>query len=47
MNPGRFVRMKNDDYNFISQKYEDELEYKSSIFRLWTGLINYGNESGA
>jgi putative ABC transport system permease protein len=28
-------------------KYEDELEYKSSIFRLWSGLINYGKESGA
>ncbi len=47
MNPGRMVRMKNEDYNFIAAKYADELEYKSSIFRLWSGLVNYGNESGS
>ncbi|MCM4158371.1 ABC transporter permease [Antarcticibacterium flavum] len=47
MNPGRMITMKNDDYNHIARKYEDELEYKSSIFRLWSGLINYGKESGS
>ncbi|HSP39837.1 MAG TPA: ABC transporter permease [Gillisia sp.] len=47
MNPGRTIRMKNEDYNFVAQKYEDELEYKSSIFRLWAGLLTYGNESGS
>lgn len=47
MNPGRMITMKNDDYNHIARKYEDELEYKSSIFRLWSGLVNYGKESGA
>jgi len=47
MNPGRFITMKNDDYDFIAKKYEDELEFKSSIFRVWSGLINYGQESGS
>ena len=47
MNPGRMVRMKNEDYNFVAEKYGDELEYKSSIYRLWAGLLNYGNESGS
>src|SRR5690606_3621163 len=47
MSPGRMVRMQNDDYDFLSRKYEAELEYKSSIFRLWTGLINFENESGS
>lgn len=47
LNPGRQIVMKNDDYNFISSKYQDELEYKSSIFRIWSGLITFKNESGA
>ncbi len=47
LNPGRMVRMRNEDYNYVAQKYDDELEYKSSIFRLWAGLLNYGNESGS
>lgn len=47
MNPGRFITIKNDDYDFIAKKYEDELEFKSSIFRVWSGLINYGQESGS
>src|SRR5690606_1579794 len=34
MNPGRMIRMKNEDYNYVSEKYANELEYKSSIFRL-------------
>ena len=46
LNPGRAITMKNEDYNFIANKYEDELEYKSSIYRIWQGLANYGNESG-
>ncbi|MFO8147940.1 MAG: ABC transporter permease [Bacteroidota bacterium] len=47
LNPGRQIVMKNDDYSYISSKYQDELEYKSSIFRIWSGLITFKNESGA
>lgn len=47
MNPGRRISMKNDDYNFVAKKHEEELEYKSSIFTIWSGLVNYGNESGS
>lgn len=47
LNPGRMVTMKNDDYNYISTKYQDELEYKSSVYRIWAGLINYKKESGS
>src|SRR5690606_4119687 len=35
MNPGRRISMKNDDYNYLVSKYQDELEYKSSINRIW------------
>ena len=47
MNPGRRISMKNDDYNYITAKYQDELEYKSSISRIWGGLVTYGKESGS
>ncbi len=47
LNPGRQIVMKNDDFSYISSKYQDDLEYKSSIFRIWSGLITFKNESGA
>jgi len=47
LNPGRLITMKNDDYNYVTSKYEDELEYKSSIYRIWNGIVNYNKESGA
>lgn len=47
LNPGRRIQMKNEDFNFTAQKYVDELEYKSSIFRIWNGVVNYKKESGA
>ena len=47
LNPGRRVSMKNEDYNYITKKYQEELEYKSSISRIWGGLVTYGKESGS
>lgn len=47
LNPGRQIIMKNDDYNYLSSKYKDELEYKSSIFRIWSGLVTFKKESGS
>ena len=46
LNPGRQITLKNDDYNQTVLKYEDQLEYKSSVFRIWSGLVNYKKESG-
>jgi len=46
LNPGRQITLKNDDYNRTVNKYEDQLEYKSSVFRIWSGLVNYKKESG-
>jgi len=46
LNPGRMIKMKNDDYNYAVNKYEDDLEYKSGIFRIWGGLVTYKKESG-
>ncbi|SDR71535.1 putative ABC transport system permease protein [Gillisia sp. Hel1_33_143] len=46
LNPGRMIRMKNDDYDYAVNKYQDELEYKSSIYRIWGGIVNYKKEAG-
>lgn len=47
LNPGRSVIMKNEDYAFITTRHQDELEHRSSIFRIWSGLVTYKNESGS
>lgn len=47
LNPGRFIQLKNDDYDLAVNKNIDELEYKSGIFRIWGGLTTYKNESGS
>ena len=47
LNPGRIITLKNEDYNYVTSKYEDELEYKSSIYRIWNGIVNYNKESGS
>lgn len=47
LNPGRRIQLKNEDFDFTAQKYEDDLEYKSSVFRIWNGVLNFKKESGA
>jgi len=47
LNPGRQITMKNDDYNTTVAKNEDKLEYKSSVYRIWGGIINYKKETGS
>lgn len=46
LNPGRWIQLKNEDFNDIVYKYNDHLEYKSSFYTIWGGLVNYKNESG-
>lgn len=46
LNPGRYIQLKNEDFNTLSGEYEDDIEYKSSSFNIWGGQITYKNESG-
>src|SRR6056297_878377 len=32
LNPGRRIRMKNEDFNYATLKHQDDLEYRSSVF---------------
>ena len=47
LNPGRRIQLKNQDFNETRRKHKDELEYKSSVFRIWNAVVNFGKESGA
>ena len=45
LNPGRYIQLKNSDFNKISNQYADFIEYKSSNYMIWRALVNYGKES--
>ncbi|WBL21998.1 MULTISPECIES: ABC transporter permease [unclassified Zunongwangia] len=47
LNPGRQIQMKNEDYEFTKRDNKNELELNSSIYRIWSGMITYGKESGS
>ena len=47
LNPGRRIQLENEDYILTANKHIDELEYKSSVYRIWNAIVNYNKESGA
>lgn len=47
MNPGRVIQLRNKDYDHITKLHKDELEYKSSVYRIWGGMVTYKKESGS
>ena len=46
LNPGRYIQLKNDDFNSLSNTYDDYLEYRSANYSVWGGQVVYKNESG-
>lgn len=47
LNPGRRLQMTNKDYENLNQKYEDQIEYKTSLYNTWGGQINYKEKQGS
>ncbi|QJP33665.1 ABC transporter permease [Nonlabens sp. Ci31] len=47
LNPGRRLQMTNADYKSLNSKYEDQIEYKTSLYRTWGGQINYKDKEGS
>ena len=47
LNPGRAITLKNEDYTNTVNNYKDDLEYKSSVFRIWSGIVNFKKETGS
>jgi len=46
LNKDRRIQFKNKDYDLIVRKHEDNLQYKSSLYRVWRSMITYKEESG-
>jgi putative ABC transport system permease protein len=46
LNPGRYIQLKNSDHEEISRKYNDDLEYRTSIYSIWGGIFTYKNQTG-
>lgn len=47
LNSGRYIQLKNQDFDQAVMRHQDHLEYKSSMFRIWSGLTVYKNESNS
>lgn len=46
LNPGRFIQLKNEDFNLISANYKDYIEYETPIFSIWGGSVTYKDQNG-
>lgn len=46
LNPGRYIQLHNSDYENINSQFEDQIEYKTALYNIWGGQVNYENESG-
>ncbi len=47
LNPGRRLQMTNKDYDNLTNKYADNIEYKTSLYNTWGGQINYKDKQGS
>ncbi|WP_438968912.1 ABC transporter permease [Nonlabens sp.] len=47
LNPGRRLQLTNKDYENLNRKYEDQLEYKTSLYSTWGGQVNYKDKQGS
>jgi putative ABC transport system permease protein len=47
LNPGRRIQMRNSNFDYITNVFDDNLEYRSELFRVRGGTINYKQETGS
>jgi len=45
LNPGRYIQMKNGNFDLISQKYKDNIEYETALYSIWGAEISYKTET--
>ena len=46
LNPGRRIQLHNDDFSQINTTYDDQLEYKTAIYNMWSSQVTYKGETG-
>ena len=45
LNPGRPIQLRNDNYNYIENKFSEDLKDRSASFRVRDALVSYKKES--
>lgn len=45
MNPGRPIQLRNANFDFTEVKFADDIEYRSSLYRIPNALVNYKKET--
>jgi len=46
LNPGRYIQLKNEDYDLIESTYDDYFEYRTPIYSIWGGSVTYKDQNG-
>jgi len=46
LNPGRLIQLRNNDFEELNEKYDENLEYKTSVYSVWRGQLVYKGEVG-
>ena len=46
LNPGRRLQLRNSDYENLNAKYAEQIEYKTPLYNIWSGQVNYKNQQG-
>jgi putative ABC transport system permease protein len=47
LNPGRQIQLHNSDFQLSTQKFDKQIDKKSSKFNIWNGTLVYGKETGS
>ena len=46
-NKDRRIQLKNEDFRLVEKESREEIEFSSSLYQIYAGLISYKNESGS
>ncbi|WP_031426359.1 ABC transporter permease [Flavimarina sp. Hel_I_48] len=46
LNPGREINLHLSDFQDMSRKYKEDIEYKTPLYTIWGGQVNYKNQTG-
>ena len=47
LNPGRRIQFENQDYDLLEKNFGENFEYKSSMYRQWTSIVSFEDETGS
>ncbi|MBF8151202.1 ABC transporter permease [Winogradskyella sp. F6397] len=46
LNPGRYIQLKNTNFDAVENAYDDFFEYRTKDYMIWGGTVTYNNETG-